>query len=227
MIFVPSIINHTNPQIGVSIDDSGSPAVTYKQIKNSLGNHIYNVEELYIQSTNLKQLIGQIQYNRYEATGNQTYTTIATTVDPYQSANSIFFDLKVYSNLFILNGNSNISTTILPLTTVQTTFYSKRITNSFGNNLNSFKIMEEIFRKPDFFKSYGNEEEIQNANKQVLDGIDTATTESYSAMNEDKMFYRQRNFGGQIQPDDKTPILVLSAIAIYMGVHYLISKEYV
>jgi hypothetical protein len=62
MIFSPTIINHALPQVSVVNNDSGVPPVTYNQIKNSLGNQVYNIESYYIQSTNLSQLIGTIQY---------------------------------------------------------------------------------------------------------------------------------------------------------------------
>ena len=82
MIFTPTIINHTLPQVSVTMADSGVPPISYNQVKSSLGNQVYNIEGYYIQSPNLKQLIGTIQYNRYDVNGNKGITTIATTVDP-------------------------------------------------------------------------------------------------------------------------------------------------
>jgi hypothetical protein len=202
MTFAPAIINHTNPQVSVYNADSGVPPVSYKQIKNSLGQHIYSIQGIYLQSNNLSQLIGTIQYNRYEATGEQSFKTITTTVDPYQSANAIDFDLTYADNYFILNGNSNLQTTILPLTYVDATIYNKRITNSFGRNLNSFKIMEEIFRKPNFFQRYGDIEEIQKNNLQVEKSI---------------------SFTGK-QEEDNTPIMVLGVISTSMLIIYLYKK---
>ena len=202
MTFAPAIINHTNPQVSVTNADSGVPPISYKQIKNSLGQHIYSIQGIYLQSTNLSQLIGTIQYNRYEATGEQSFKTITTTVDPYQSANAIDFDLTYADNYFILNGNSNLQTTILPLTYVDATIYNKRITNSFGRNLNSFKIMEEIFRKPNFFERYGDIEEIQKINLQVEKSI---------------------SFIGK-EEKDNTPIMVLGVISSTMLIIYLYKK---
>ena len=207
MIFVPTIINHTLPQVSVVNNDSGVPSVSYAQIKRSLGNQVYNIQGFYLQATDIRQLIGTIQYNRYDATGNQEYKTIPTTVDPYQSANSIFMDLKSYDNFFILNGNSSISTTILPLTTVDVTLYCKRITNSFGMNLNTFKMMEEIFRKPDFFTSYGDIEQIVKDNKKLEESI------SYT------------QFEGKKEEEDTTPFAFFASVVFTMGLIYLIKTD--
>lgn len=208
MIFSPIVINHTYPQVSVVVADSGVPPITYSQVKNSLGTYIYKVEGLYLFSNILNQLIGTIQYNRYDVAGNQKYTTIATTVDPYQPANAINVDLESSETMFILNGNSSISTTILPLATLDTTLYCKRITNSFGENLNSFKIMEEIFRKPNFFKRYGDIEEIQKTNNEIKNSI------SFTG---DEMIGKD---------DDKMPITILSLITIYAGIFYLVKNKY-
>ena len=167
MIFTPAIINHTLPQVSVTANDAGVPAVTYNQIKQSLGNHVYNIEKIYLQANILNQLTGVVQYNRYEATGNQQFKSITPTVDPYQRAKSLYIELEGLDTYFILNGNSNLSTTILPLAMLDVTFYCKRVTNSFGTNLNSFKVFEQIFKKPDFFQSYGDIDKIQETNQKI------------------------------------------------------------
>ena len=206
MIFNPTIINHVLPQVSVINSDAGVPPISYNQIKNSLGNQVYNIESYYIQSPNLSQLIGTIQYNRYDVNGNRDITSIATTVDPYQAASAIVGDLQSTDTYFILNGNSSLSTTILPLTTVDFTLYCKRITNQFGMNLNSFKIMEEIFRKPKFFKEYGDMEQIQKANEKAA----KSTTLSFTGEKEDNTAYN-----------------VLTFIVVGFGIFYLIKNKYV
>lgn len=208
MIFAPTIINHTLPQVSVVNSDSGVPPISYNQIKNSLGNQVYNIESYYLQSPNLRQLIGVVQYNRFDVNGNKEYTTIATTVDPYQPANAIVGDLQATDTYFILNGNSSLSTTILPLTTVDLTLYCKRITNQFGSNLNTFKMMEEIFRKPNFFKKYGDIEEIQKANEKAA-----KTAVSFS--------------GDVVKKEDDMAYNVLYMIVVGFGIFYLIKNKYV
>ena len=207
MIFSPTIINHALPQVSVVNNDSGVPPVSYNQIKNSLGNQVYNIESYYIQSTNLSQLIGTIQYNRYDANGDRNITTIATTVDPYQPASAIVGDLQGSETYFILNGNSSLATTILPLTTVDLTLYCKRITNQFGSNLNAFKTMEEIFGKPNFFKDYGDLEEIQKTNELVAKST--------------------ISFSGDFKKEDNTAYNVLSFIVVGLGIFYLVHNKYI
>ena len=171
MIFSPNVINHTLPAVSVTISDSGVPSITYNQIKNSLGNHVYNVEGFYLYSTNFNQVMGVVQYTRYDAGGNQSYSAISIVLDPYQSTNAIEVDLRQREEMVILNGNSNFSFVVLPNTSLEFTLYTKRLTNSFGANLNSFKEMEEIFRKPNFFDNYGDIEEIQKTNTKIKEGI--------------------------------------------------------
>jgi hypothetical protein len=174
MIFTPTIINNTLPAVSVTVADSGVPAVTYNQVRNSLGSYVYNVEGLYLYSTNINQINGVIQYQRFDATGNQNYNSIVTIVDPYQLESALNVDLTNAETMFILNGNSSFAATILPNTYVQVKFLTKRITNSFGKNLIAFKEMEKIFRKPNFFNNYGDIEEILETNNEIENNLDTA-----------------------------------------------------
>ena len=172
MIFVPTIINNPIPALAVTAADSGVPAVTYNQIRQSFGTQVYNVEGLYIYSTNINQILGVIQYQRFDSTGQQEYHSIATTVDPYQLETAINVDLSQSNTMFILNGNSSFAANILPNTYVQVKVITKRITNSFGNNLLAFKEMERIFRKPNFFSNYGEQIKlIEDTNKKIRDSI--------------------------------------------------------
>jgi hypothetical protein len=173
MIFTPTIINNILPAVSVIVADSGVPSVTYNQIRNSLGSYVYNVEGLYLYSTNINQINGVIQYQRFDSTGNQNYNSIVTVVDPYQLESALNVDLTNAETMFILNGNSSFAATILPNTYIQVKFLTKRITNSFGKNLIAFKEMEEIFRKPNFFNNYGNIEEILETNNEIKNNLDT------------------------------------------------------
>jgi hypothetical protein len=47
---------------------------------------------------------------------------------------------------------------------------TRRITNSFGNNLNNFKAIENIFRDKNFFK-YGDISQIQETSREVKEEI--------------------------------------------------------
>jgi hypothetical protein len=191
MIFSPIVVNHTLPQVSVLNADSGVPAVTYSQIKSSLGNQIYNVEEFYLYASSLNQIIGTIQYNRFDAVGNQEVFSIATVADPYQITNALYKKIEGYETMVIFNGNSSVSTTILANTSLQIKFISKRITNSFGRNLNNFRDLEKIF-KPNFFNNYGASiEDIQKTNEQIEENISFLGADGTTS-NEVKL-YREKN----------------------------------
>jgi hypothetical protein len=170
MVFNAVIINHTTPAVSVVVADSSG--VTYNQIKQSLGNQVYNVQGFYLYSNNTSQLIGTIQYQRYDSTGEQDITSIATVVNPYQNVNSLIVDLEKTAIPIILNGQSSVATTILPQTSLQLKFLSKRVTNSFGMNLNNFRDMQRI-TNTEFFDNYGDSsiEEIQATNKALKNSI--------------------------------------------------------
>ena len=139
MLFNVQIINHATPALSVLNIDNGA-AISYSQIQQSLGQQIYNVEGIYLYSENASQLIGPIQYQRYNADGSQYFQSIVTAIDPYAAnALALNIDTTKYNQPFIINGNSSFQTNILPGTAVQVKFYSTRITNSFGKNLDKSK----------------------------------------------------------------------------------------
>lgn len=148
--FAVNIVAHTLPAVSVIIADSGVPSLSYAQLRNSIGHDVYNINGLYIYSSNLKQLTGIIQYNMYDTDGNQRFKSITTAVDAYQHTTSLNVDLKNFDSSLILNGNSNLSTTILAGTYVQLGLHCTRVRNSDGLDVNNFELMQQVFRA-DFF----------------------------------------------------------------------------
>ena len=144
MNFPVQVINQPTPAISVVNADSGVPPVTYEQIKQSLGRQVYEITNLYLYSENINQLLGVIQYQIFDSNGAQQYSSIATTIDPYEGNSvAIDIDLTNYLQNFILNGNSSFSAIILPETYVQVKWYAKRITNGLGGGgLENFKQIE-------------------------------------------------------------------------------------
>jgi hypothetical protein len=151
MIFTPTIIQNAEPEVAVTVADSGVPSVTYNQIKQSLGTYVYNVDEIYLFSTIKNQLIGVFKYNRYDINGSQDIRNVVTTIDPYQLESSLYKDLSKENFSFILNGNSSVSTTILPNAYLQLKLFTRRITSGMGMNISNFDEMERIFKK-DFYE---------------------------------------------------------------------------
>lgn len=157
MVFNVTIINHAVPAISVIVADGGNGVggVTYKELKQSLGNQVYDVGCLYLNTDNTSQLNGTINYNIYDVNGNANVTNIATVTDPYQTVNALLVKIKDKVNTpIIFNGNSSISTTILPNTYVQVKFLADRITNKIGLINSNFAQMEEITNSKFFEGTY-------------------------------------------------------------------------
>jgi hypothetical protein len=175
LVLNATIINHTTPAVSVNVADNVGN-VTYNQLRNSLGNQVYDVQGLYLYSQNASQLMGIINYNIYQSTGDKDVTNIVTTIDPYQFSGSIIVDLKDKVNSpIILNGQSSISTAILPNTFLQIKFLAERTTNSFGMNLQNFNEIQKITNTK-FFENYGEtslQEIIDNGKLSI--GIPVAT----------------------------------------------------
>jgi hypothetical protein len=222
MIFPVQIINYTqnNPQVSVTVADSGVPAVTYAQVRQSLGTQVYKINELYLYSQNINQLLGIIQYQIFDSNGNQNYSSIATTIDPYDgNAVAIDINLREYEQDFILNGNSSFAATILPNTYLQVKFYANRITNEFGGNLDNFQEGAIDAGKPFFFNNYGSTiEEIKQSNVPIKNsatiGRDIALLPSQPPP----------SIPVKVLEQDCTHLVWLGIAAISVGV-YLVKKD--
>lgn len=168
-VFAVEILNNATPALSVEVADSGVPPVTYQQVKQSLGSQVYKILELYMYSENINQLMGIIQYQRFDSDGRQTFSSVTTPIDPYAGVSvANLIDLQNYKDEFILNGNSTFSATILPNTYLQLKFWANRITNEFGKNLENFTQIEIDANKPHFFNNYGSTtEDIVTSNEEI------------------------------------------------------------
>jgi hypothetical protein len=213
MIFNAVVVNHSTPAISVQVADSNG--VTYNQIKQSLGNQVYDVKGLYLYSANTSQLIGTLQYQIYESNGNQKITSIPTVVNPYQNIGALLVDLNGTTNTpVILNGQSSISTTIYPQTYLQVKFLSSRVTNAFGNNLANFRDMERITNTK-FFENYGDPiKDIQDTKKDIVEGAQNSVVES-------------NNYSTYSNVGNKKNVLVTMATfaAVSVGAYLIFSNE--
>ena len=221
MLFNVEIINHATPALSVLNADDGT-AVTYSQIQQSLGQQIYNVDGIYIYSENVSQLIGPIQYQRYNADGSQYFQSIVTAIDPYAAnALALNIDTSKYNQPFIINGNSSFQTEILPGTAVQVKFYSTRITNSFGKNLDNFKDIEIASNKPNFYDNLGDT--IGNIQKTDIPIEQSATLGQIATPI--KKPNEQININ-KIMPevDCNVPVVFLGLAAVSLGM-YLFTKD--
>ena len=212
-----NVINHAEPAIEVTVADSGVPSITYSQLRQSLGRHIYKVNQIYIYSENKNQILGVIQYQIFDANGDQKYSSIPVTIDPYNGLDvATVVDFSNYVNDIILNGNSSFAADILPNTFVQVKFYTERVTNSFGMNLDNFKAIEIAANKPNFYDlTYGDSiEHIQESNEAIAQ---TATLKPKLTAS-----------GSALKPkltasNDFVPMAMLGIAAISIGIY--LSKQ--
>jgi hypothetical protein len=210
MIFAPTIIQNTLPQVSVTAADSGSPSITYKQIKQSLGSQVYNIDRFYLYSTIKNQLIGVIKYNRYDINGNIDVRNIVTTLDPYQLESALYKDLTKSDFGFILNGNSSVSSTILPQAYIILRLFTRRITTNLGANMN-FSEMENVFKR--HYYSTFNGFELGGEASISIDDLKPRIEEIITTKNL------------QIQQQNNDGVILLSAAAIGVGLYLIYGKQ--
>lgn len=222
MNFPVQVINNSTAAISVEVADSGVPAVTYNQVKQSLGAQVYEITNLYIYSENINQLLGVIQYQIFDSNGNQNYSSIATTIDPYEGNGvAIDIDLRDYLQSFILNGNSSFSTIILPQTYVQVKFFAKRITNALGGGLENFRQIEIDAHKPDFFNNLGTPiSEIQETGKEMQKDLSIPTSQLKPTTEQKDLQAVSIKI-----TDDCTHLIWLGVAAISVGAYMLNKKN--
>jgi hypothetical protein len=129
--------------------------------------------------------------------------------------------LTQYQDDFILNGNSSFSTTILPNTYVQVKFWSNRVTNEFGRNLNNFQQIEIDANKPFFFNNYGSLiPEIKETNLEIEK---SATLGGVSEIPPHEKLLEKK---ASVQPEleDCRHLFLLGIAAIAVGT-YMLKKE--
>lgn len=185
--FTATKINHPIPALRVGVenaqvqDSSGIVIrpVTYNEVKNSLGQQNFLVDGFYLYSENQNQLSSVIKYNNRNSTGAENISNVITMIDPFQLVPSLLVDLKNFGTDVILDGNSNIGTTILGNTTLQLKFLAKRIGNSFGGNYNNFQMMQQSTRTKFFEDTYGAPLDlIKERNKEVEKDLNIAIPET-------------------------------------------------
>jgi len=218
VVITANIITHSTPAVSIN---TGS-TVSYEQLVNSLGTQVYKIRGYYIYCSVFSQLISQILYNRYDINGNSKSLTIAQMYDPYMYTNSMYVDTEAYDESIVLNGNSSLATTLLPNSYIQIHFYCKRVTNSFGNNLNNFEALEKAMGTK--FFSYGTTPTaIKSQNVSIEE---SATVKNFSGDGSDSSTPNSGFVG--ITPVNKiiTPAISIGVLALTaLGTYYLIKNK--
>ena len=114
MATVPTITTNTSP---VTIQSSGSTAVTYNQILSQLGTYNFKVNKLSLIATKVSDLYVNLSVQRIDANGNVTNVNVPiipsqyqriTQVDSDLSSDKIVFDSRTFLN-FTVTPNSSLT----------------------------------------------------------------------------------------------------------------------
>ena len=148
--FTPTIITNTTPAVSVT---SGN--ITYDEIKRSLGDYVYLVKRVYLFSDNINQIAGIVQYQIYDVNGAQTKQSLTPTIDPYQTQNSLFYNVN--DKNVVLNGQSNFKFNLLPNVYLKLEFFAYRIAKKDALDFitpNNFKTLEGAMGNYTFFEDW-------------------------------------------------------------------------
>lgn len=148
--FTPTVIINTTPAVSIA-----GTNITYDQIKRSLGDYAYYVSSFYISSNKLAQISGVMTFNYLDKTGNQRFSAITPTIDPYQQNKALYYNAK--EDVVIIDGNSQISFPFLPNTNILITLYTERVSKEDALNKTSptnFQRLQEIMQIPDLFQEW-------------------------------------------------------------------------
>ena len=153
-IFPVEYIPQGDPALTITIQDSGpggGGGTSYAQVRNAFSQNNYEVQGIYLFSPDIQQLTNIIQYNSLDVNGTKQILNIANTIDPNQLVTSSIVDLSQFDGNVVFNGNSFISSDILPFNSLQMKFLAKNInTNSelSSNFLDIEKITNTRFFEP-------------------------------------------------------------------------------
>jgi hypothetical protein len=148
--FTPTIIVNTTPAVTIA-----GTNISYAEIKRSLGDYAYYVASFYIESDNLPQITEIIIFNYLDKTGNQRFSAVTPTIDPYQGQSALYFNTK--EDVIIIDGNSQLSFNFLPNTKILIKLYTDRVSKSDELNkfsLSNFQKLKEIMQLPFMYNDW-------------------------------------------------------------------------
>lgn len=135
-----------------------SNIVSYDQIRESLGDYVYFIEEITFLSSSLNQIQSIFLYSHYDSNGDKTLESFKPAIDPFQYQNS--FDYKISEYDMILDGQSTINFTLLPSVTLQLIFKCKRIAKRDALDIispNNFQQLESADGRFQLFEDWQKE----------------------------------------------------------------------
>lgn len=146
---------NTNVPPAVSVNMSGT--VTYGQFKNSLGQFVYEVNELYLFTPTQGQISQLYKYSKYDTNGNQNLQSVVPAISPYQFETSLFLNLK--DRNIVIDGRDYVDTILLPNSSLQMKLYvDKKSSSDILNGINpsNFDKLESAEGDYGFFENYKN-----------------------------------------------------------------------
>lgn len=132
-----------------------SGTTTYQQFKNSLGNDIYHVKRIYLDTDNNQQIRGGFTYSHYDSAGKQIFETVTTTLDPYQVQAALYVDVS--NKNVILDGRNYIRFPLLPQTQVSVKLLAEKISEQQVLDRispNNFQQLEKQSPRMSFLQDY-------------------------------------------------------------------------
>lgn len=143
----------TNITPAISITISGT--TTYTQLKNSLGQFVYNIFFVYLFSSVLNQIKGLFNYSKYDSSGNQNLQSILSVISPYQYQPSIYIDTSK-KNL-ILDGRDYVRFNMLPNSNLSIKLYCDRFATTDildSQTVNNFVEVQRNMNDTNYFDEY-------------------------------------------------------------------------
>ena len=172
-LFPVEYIPQGDPSLSITVQDSGAGGgggTTYAQVRNAFSQNNYEVQGMYLFSPDIQQLTNIIQYNSFDVNGNKQVLNIANTIDPNQIATSSIVDLSQFDGNVVFNGNSFISSNILPFNELQMKFLATNI-NTNSELSNNFLDMERITNTKFFEPEVGDMSIFERNEAYILDQI--------------------------------------------------------
>jgi hypothetical protein len=122
-IYIPTITTYVNGVVTVASLD----ATPYSSIVQSMGSFMYGVTEIYLNASNISQILQNYQFNTYDVNGTlKSYVDIPT-IDPYQFQTSLF--IKLAKENVVFDGRTTLDFELLPNESLYLIFEVNQLAN--------------------------------------------------------------------------------------------------
>ena len=168
-IFPVEYIPQGDPALTITIQDSGAGGgggTTYAQVRNAFSQNTYEVQGLYLYSPDIQQLSKVIQYNSLDVNGNKQILNVTNVIDPNQLISSSLVDLSQFDGNVVFNGNSFITSEILPFNELQIKFLAKNLNTNSELSSNFLDIEKATNTK--FFEQQLNDMSVFERNEALI-----------------------------------------------------------